>query len=88
MEITAQFGVHSAGDSPQGIGSSVYSLDKQPSNSIRGHSSPLESGRQALGISRVRKGDDQAVKVDGVASSSGRDVDTGNMLICFQMRQK
>lgn len=70
-----------AGGVTQGIGSNVYGADKQPSISIRGRNSPMESERQAPDIGKTRRGDDQSAKVDGVASSSGWDLETGNMLI-------
>jgi len=47
----------------------------------------MELDKQAPGIGRVRKGDDQSAKVDGVAPSTGWEVDSGNMLIWFQMRE-
>ncbi|KAG0619745.1 hypothetical protein M758_4G161800 [Ceratodon purpureus] len=62
------------GDSTQG---SVYGVDKQPSISTCGRDSPMESERQAPGIGKTRREDDQSVKMDGVASSSGWDMDTG-----------
>lgn len=65
----------------------MFSMGEQPSNSIHGHSGPLELDKQAHGIGKVRKGDDQFAKVDGVALSTGWDVDPGNMLICIQTRQ-
>ena len=62
-------------------------MDKQPSISTCGRDSPMESERQAPGIGKTRREDDQSVKMDGVASSSGWDMDTGNMLTCSRMRR-
>ena len=81
LETIAHFRVCSAGDSTQGMGSSLYGADKQPSISIRGrNSSPMESERQASVIGKTRRGDDQSAEADGIASSLGWDMDTGNML--------